>query len=121
MNNTEIESLFTEWNKALQTADVKKVAKLYESDAVLLPTISNKVRHNTKEIEAYFVRFLALGPKGEIDESNVRIFDQLAINSGIYTFTFNSGEVVQARFTFVYRWNGQRWKIVEHHSSQMPE
>ena len=69
----------------------------------------------------YFVAFLSRKPKGEIDESNVRVFDQLAINSGIYTFTFNETDVVQARFTFVYRWNGEQWKIVEHHSSLMPE
>ncbi len=56
-----------------------------------------------------------------IDEANVRVFGQVAINSGIYTFTFKDGAVVQARFTFVYRWNGSRWMIVEHHSSQMPE
>jgi len=54
----------------------------------------------------YFIHFLAKEPKGIIDESNVRIFDQLAINSGIYTFSFNDGTLVQARFTFVYRQNG---------------
>ena len=121
MNNNQIESLFNEWNDALQTGDAKKVVELYESNAILLPTISNQVRHNHEEIEDYFVRFLAKEPKGIIDESNVRLFDQLAINSGIYTFSFNDGQRVQARFTFVYRWNGEHWKIVEHHSSQMPE
>ena len=100
---------------------LKKVAALYESDGVLLPTMSNKVRHNHEEIEDYFVHFLAKGPVGKINESNVRIFKETAINSGIYTFTFKDGVSVQARFTFVYRWNGQRWMIVEHHSSQMPE
>jgi len=121
MNNNEIESLFDDWNSALQTGDATKVAALYESDAILLPTVSNQVRHNIGEIEDYFVHFLSKGPEGRINEANVRIFDQLAINSGIYTFTFSDGAVVQARFTFVYRWNRGRWKIVEHHSSQMPE
>jgi hypothetical protein len=51
----------------------------------------------------------------------VRVFGQIAINSGIYTFSFNDGASVQARYTFVYRWNGERWMIIEHHSSQMPE
>ena len=88
---------------------------------LLLPTVSNKVRHNHEEIEDYFVDFLAKGPSGKIDESNVRIYGDLAINSGVYTFTFKDGTVVQARFTFVYRWSGQRWLIVEHHSSRMPE
>jgi uncharacterized protein (TIGR02246 family) len=121
MIENEITVLFNEWNKALQTGDPKKVADLYETNGILLPTVSNKVRHNHAEIEDYFVHFLAKGPVGKINEANVRTFGQIAINSGIYTFTFKDGVAVRARFTFVYRWNGERWKIVEHHSSQMPE
>ena len=121
MSNNEIESLFEQWNSALQTGDAKKVVALYEKDGILLPTVSNQVRHNHEEIEDYFVHFLKKGPKGEINKSNIRIFDDLAINSGVYTFTFNDGAVVKARFTFVYRKNNEHWKIVEHHSSQMPE
>jgi len=121
MNISEIGSLFNDWNDALQTGDPKQVAALYESDGILLPTVSNQVRHNHAEIEDYFVHFLAKGPKGVIDESNVRVFGRFAINSGIYTFSFNDKTTVQARYTFVYRFNGKQWKIIEHHSSQMPE
>lgn len=121
MSENEIVALFDEWNSALQTGNPKNVVALYESDAILLPTISNKVRHNDDEREDYFIDFLAREPQGKIDESNVRIFDQLAIHSGVYTFKFKDGSVVPARFSFVYRWNGKRWMIVEHHSSQMPE
>jgi uncharacterized protein (TIGR02246 family) len=121
MENSEIMALFDEWNNALQTGDPKSVASLYATDAILLPTVSNKVRHNHDEIEDYFVHFLAKEPQGKIDESNIRIFGDLAINSGVYTFTFKGGATVQARFTYVYRWNSQRWMIIEHHSSAMPE
>jgi uncharacterized protein (TIGR02246 family) len=121
MEKNEITALFEQWNSALQTGDPKQVAALYAEDAVLLPTVSNQVRHNHEEIEDYFVHFLAKGPQGKIDESNVRIFGELAINSGVYTFTFKDDVTVQARFTYVYRWDGQRWSIIEHHSSAMPE
>jgi len=121
LSTNEISALFEQWNNALQTGDPKAVAELYVSNAILLPTISNQVRHNHEEIENYFVGFLAKGPKGKINESNVRTFGDVAINSGVYTFTFKDGAIVSARFTFVYRWNGQNWKIIEHHSSQMPE
>lgn len=121
MSNEDITSLFDEWNSTLQTGDPKAVAALYESNGILLPTVSNKVRHNHNEIEDYFIQFLAKGPKGRIDEANVRTFGDIAINSGVYTFSFKDSSTVQARFTFVYRWNGTRWMIVEHHSSQMPE
>ena len=121
MSDSYIAALFEEWNTALQTGEPKNVTALYESNAILLPTISNQVRHNHEEIEDYFIHFLAKGPKGVINESNIRTFGNIAINSGIYTFTFNDGNSVQARFTYVYRWNGQRWLIMEHHSSALPE
>lgn len=117
----DIQTLFEAWNNALQTGNPKNVVSLYETNAILLPTVSNMVRHNHAEIEDYFVHFLAKGPQGKIVESNVRTLGDIAINSGVYTFTFKDGASIQARFTFVYRWNGQRWMIVEHHSSAMPE
>lgn len=122
MVNNDIISLFEQWNNALKSGDPKQVVSLYETNAVLLPTVSNQVRHNHAEIEDYFVHFLAKQPSGVINESNVRTFGDVAINSGVYTFTLGvDGSEVQARFTYVYRWNGQEWKIVEHHSSAMPE
>ena len=121
MSENEIAELFDEWNSALKSGDPKSVAILYEANSILLPTMSDKVRHNRDEIEDYFKHFLVKGPVGHIDEANVRKFGQLAINSGVYTFTFKDGSAVQARFTFVYRWNGKRWMIVEHHSSKLPE
>ena len=121
MTNKDITSLFDDWNTAIKSGDPKNVVALYDVTAVLLPTVSNKVRHNHNEIEDYFVQFLAKGPEGKIDEANVRTFGDIAINSGVYTFSFKDGAVVQARFTFVYRWNGTNWMIIEHHSSQMPE
>lgn len=122
MNSQEILDLFDQWNSALQTGNPKVVASLYDGeDGVLLPTVSNQVRHNHAEIEDYFLNFLAKKPAGKIDESNVRIFGDLAINSGVYTFTFGDNSTVQARYTYVYRNGEDGWKILEHHSSQMPE
>ena len=112
MSKIDISSLFEVWNNALQTGDPQKVAELYETNAILLPTVSNKVRHNHSEIEDYFRHFLSKGPKGKIDESNVRAFGDIAINSGLYTFTFNDKSVVRARFTFVYRRRFENWMIV---------
>lgn len=121
MKNKEITELFEKWNNALQTGNPEVVASLYEYNAILLPTVSNKVRHNHEEIKEYFVHFLAKEPVGKIDEANIRTFGDIAINSGIYTFTFKGGQTVTARYTYVYRWNGESWKIIEHHSSQLPE
>lgn len=119
-----IESLFDRWNDALQTRDPDRVVKLYAEDAVLLPTVSNQVRHDHAEIRDYFVSFCAKNPRGIVNESNVRTFGDLAIHSGVYTFDLTTdGKTTQVpcRFSFVYRKIGDDWKIVEHHSSKMPE
>lgn len=122
MSSSEnITQLFNNWNQALQTGDPKQVASLYHPEAVLLPTVSNQVRHNHPEIEDYFVHFLAKGPQGTLNEQNIRIFGDIAINSGVYTFQFNDDSRVQARYTFVYRQQADGWLIIEHHSSVMPE
>jgi uncharacterized protein (TIGR02246 family) len=120
----EVVKLFDKWNEALQTGKPDEVVKLYAPDAVLLPTVSNKVRRNPAELKDYFEQFLQLKPRGKIDQQNIRIFGPVAINSGIYTFTLTKHgkpSQVQARYTFVYRRDGDRWLIVEHHSSAMPE
>jgi uncharacterized protein (TIGR02246 family) len=121
MNRNEVIALFEEWNKALKTGDPEQVAGLYAPEAILVPTMSNRVRHDHDEIKDYFTHFLLKKPVGTIIESNVRIYDELAINSGLYKFTFQDGSIVPARFTFVYTCTGERWLIIEHHSSQMPE
>ncbi|MES9966170.1 MAG: DUF4440 domain-containing protein, partial [Sedimenticola sp.] len=41
MIENQISALFDQWNSALQTGDPKKVAALYESNGILLPTVSN--------------------------------------------------------------------------------
>jgi uncharacterized protein (TIGR02246 family) len=121
----EILAAFDKWNETLQTGDSKKVAELYdEKEGILLPTVSAKVRHNREEIADYFDHFLAKHPVGRIDESNIRIYGDIAINSGLYTFTLDDdkgGRVdVGARFTFVYKKHGDDWIILEHHSSVLP-
>lgn len=121
MNKDDVLALFEQWNNALQTQKPQNIVKLYASNAVLLPTISNKICHNHQEMEAYFSDFLAREPFGKIDKFNISIFDKIIMNSGIYTFSFKDGSKIQARFTFVYQWNGKHWMIIKHHSSQMPE
>lgn len=120
----EILAEFDRWNAALQLQDPQSVAALYAPDAILLPTVSNEVRHNHAEIAEYFERFLLKRPEGRLSESNVRIFGDMAINSGTYVFTLTIARKkveVRARFTFVYRKYADGWQIIEHHSSVYPE
>ncbi len=125
-NKQEINDLFDKWNQALKTCDPDRVVALYAFNAVLLPTLSNKVRRSHAEMKDYFIQLLANKPSCKINESSIRFYGDIAIHSGIYTFTLfppakGSSTVVPARFTFVYQWSGDQWLIVEHHSSLMPE
>ena len=119
----EISDQFVMWNDALQTGDPDNVVACYAADAILLPTVSAKVRHNHDEIRDYFVHFLSKEPHGRIIEQNIRIYDNIAINSGLYTFSLmeDGGHTdVAARFTFVYQKYEDGWLIIEHHSSILP-
>ncbi len=120
----DIGALFDQWNAALQTLDPDQVVDLYAEDAILLPTLSNAVRHNHAEIRDYFVDFLKKRPFGTINESNTRDLGDTAVHSGVYTFALQAdGETSHARcrFTYVYADKDGEWKIIEHHSSLMPE
>lgn len=120
-----ISGLFTDWNAALATGDAEKVADLYAPDAVLLPTVSNKVRTNRAEIVDYFQHFLKNKPGGKIEQEVVNVLDaDTAVNTGIYRFGLTQDGVaqeVEARYTFVYELREGKWLIVNHHSSAMPE
>jgi len=120
---SEISDQFVMWNDALQTGNPDNVVACYAADAILLPTVSAKVRHNHDEIRDYFAHFLSKKPNGRITEQNIRIYDNIAINSGLYTFSLmdDGGHTdVDARFTFVYRKYEDGWLIIEHHSSILP-
>eukprot|EP00892_Ulva_mutabilis_P003658 jgi/Ulvmu1/1664/UM114_0035.1 len=124
----EVLGLFETWNAALASGEPSNVADLYADDGVLLPTVSNSVRCDRKGLEDYFTNFLKLQPQGVINEYGIRQeatdadgMSSVISNSGIYTFTFGvDGTVVQARFTYVYKRVGDSWKILSHHSSQLP-
>jgi len=122
MSTDDVIALFKAWNSALGTLDPDTVTAMYAEDAVLLPTVSNQVRHNHAEIRDYFVNFLQKSPQGVINESNVHVLsDSHATNSGVYTFTFGDGSTVTARFSYLYVATEAGWKILQHHSSAMPE
>lgn len=121
----EIAALFDDWNDTLRTGGPHDMALLYAEDGVLLPTVSNEVRTNRVEIADYFEHFLALHPRGVINEQHIDVLDaNTAVNSGVYTFdVVKEGQptFVVARYSFLYEKIGGKWLIKSHHSSAMPE
>jgi len=123
----QISGFFDTWNAALKTGDPEKVADLYAKNAVLLPTVSNKIRTDHAGIVDYFEHFLLNKPVGKKITTIVNVLDDnSALDTGIYEFTLTDPKtgnkrVVKARYTYEYERRGGVWKIVNHHSSAMPE
>jgi len=118
----EVRGLFSLWNNALATEDPKTVASRYAKAGVLLPTVSDTPRTDFASIEDYFVNFLKLKPQGEILESHVTIGQNWCQDVGIYEFTMGAnGKKVKGRYSFIYVYENDEWKINHHHSSVMPE
>ncbi|MGF1657533.1 MAG: SgcJ/EcaC family oxidoreductase [Verrucomicrobiales bacterium] len=118
----EIASLFDRWNQSLQTGDPSQVVANYAEESILLPTVSNKPRLTAEEKEDYFLHFLEKKPSGVITMRQIQVDSDLAVDSGLYTFTFaTTGEQVRARYSFTYRYIKGEWLIISHHSSGMPE
>ncbi|CAB9511325.1 unknown protein [Seminavis robusta] len=122
VSNSEIRDLFSLWNDALATGDSRIVAKRYASDTMLLPTVSDVPRTDYDSIKDYFDAFLLKKPQGTILDGKIKIGDGWASDTGIYEFAMGSdGSKVKARYSFVYAYEGGKWKISHHHSSMMPE
>lgn len=119
-----IRTTYNDWVKAVTGGSPDPVLKLYDDKAVLLPTFGPKPLVGHTQLREYFVKFTAL-PKlrAETKEPIIRIYGDTAVNSGLYTFSYErDGKVVNvpARFSFTYRKDGEKWKIIDHHSSVVP-
>ena len=89
---------------------------------MLLPTVSDIPRTTPALIIDYFDHFLLKKPQGVIHYGDIFIGCNWAQDAGIYEFTMGKdGSKVKARYTFVYVWEDNEWKISQHHSSMMPE
>lgn len=121
----DVAAATTRWAQALGEDDPDKVLPLYAEDAVLWGTLSPKVRPDRAAVRDYFVAaFKTLpGLKVAFGEQLIRVYDNAAINTGYYTFSYvKDGEpkTIAARYSFTYVNKGGSWMIVDHHSSAMP-
>ena len=118
----EIASLFDRWNRALQSGDPQRVVANYANRSILLPTMSGRARLTPSEKLEYFREIMEAQPAGEVTLRQITINGTMAVDTGHYTFRFaKTGQEVAARYSFTYRWDGQQWLIVSHHSSPLPD
>jgi uncharacterized protein (TIGR02246 family) len=112
-----------EWIKTFNTREAARISALYAPDAILWGTVSKTIRTTPEEILEYFEESSAKRPNLRmfLGEYHVRLFGNIATNSGYYTSrnpVDGQEVVIPMRFTFTYRRDGDRWMIVNHHSSR---
>jgi uncharacterized protein (TIGR02246 family) len=113
------------WAEAMSARDAERVLALYAPDAVLWGTRSPSLRATPETVREYFgiLKTVPASYRATLGEQHIRVYGDTAINSGTYTFSqVDDGKDVlrPARFSFVYRKSGNRWLIVDHHSSAVP-
>lgn len=122
--DAEVAAATRAWTDAFASHDADRIAALYAPEAVFWGTNSAVIRNTPELVRAYFVN-LKNRPtvRIELDEQNVRVYGEVAINTGRYSVhEIKDGQptVRPLRFSFVYRKVDGRWLIVDHHSSAMP-
>ena len=121
----EVAGATMQWAQAIAADDPDQVVALYADDAVLWGTLSPVVRADRAAVRDYFVAaFKALpGLKVEFGNQLIRLYGDTAVNTGSYTFSYlkdGQPRSLPARYSFTYVRRGERWLIVDHHSSAMP-
>jgi uncharacterized protein (TIGR02246 family) len=105
--------------------DINRVVVLYDPDAVLWGTRSPVIRATPEKLREYFDILKRVPPdyKAVIGEQHIRVYGDMAVDSGTYTFseTRDGKPLVRpARFSMVFHYHDGRWRIVDHHSSAVP-
>ncbi len=113
------------WIDGMNSHNAERVVALYDPEAVLWGTRSSTLRDNPAAIRDYFNILRTVPPsyKVVLGEQRIRVYGDIAINTGTYTFSEDlEGKPITrpARFSFVYRNRDGRWLIVDHHSSAVP-
>lgn len=121
--SAQIAAATAEWIATFNTRDPARISALYAPDAILWGTVSQTIRTTPREIFEYFEESSIKRPKlrMSLGEYHVRLYGDIATNSGYYTSRnpVDGQEVfIPMRFTFMYRREGERWMIVNHHSSR---
>ncbi len=118
--------VLSRWLNAVNGGDVAKLLALYDKNAVLIPTFSNKMLDCPEKLRLYFEQLggrpglsIALHEKTVVEQT---VSERLCTISGIYNWRFEvENEMLnfEARFSYLLDL-GSETPILHHHSSQIP-
>lgn len=121
----EIKASLQRWIEAFNLRKPEQICALYHPEAVLWGTTAQALITSPDGLRQYFEgHCAALTPLTvTLTDQRVRIFGDMAVNSGSYTLATITREQrleMPARFSFTYLKTGSDWLIVDHHSSWVP-
>ncbi|MGA1939366.1 nuclear transport factor 2 family protein [Arcobacter sp. YIC-310] len=118
--------ILEQWIQAVNEKSVKNLENLYDKNAVLIPTFSNRVLDTEEKIQDYFMKLGSReGLSVTLHEKTLRVqevSDFISIISGIYNWRFIIDDELlnfEARFSYVIDISKEN-PILHHHSSQIP-
>lgn len=118
--------VLSRWMQAVNEGNVDELLGLYSSQAILIPTFSNRILNTPEKLQEYFEK-LASRPDLSIALHEKTLEMQELANdysslSGIYNWRFSvDGEILnfEARFSYLIDASNSN-PILHHHSSQIP-
>jgi uncharacterized protein (TIGR02246 family) len=117
----EVRAAGQKWVESIGMIDPDLMVSLYAEDAILHGTSSPVVREGHALIREYFAGITTKIVMNFVEPQHIRVYGDMAINTGNYETTIGDAAPVKLRYSFVYRKVGDQWLIVDHHSSRLPE
>lgn len=118
--------ILNQWINGINTADIEKLLNLYNENAILIPTFSNRKLDTKEKIKEYFEKV------GSKEKLSIELHDNTVLTqklgnevyslSGMYKWRFAiDGELFnfEARFSYIFDLS-KKSPILHHHSSQIP-
>tara|TARA_Y100001970_G_scaffold253512_1_gene328366 strand:- start:113 stop:466 length:354 start_codon:yes stop_codon:yes gene_type:complete len=112
--------ILNDWVKKIRDNNANQVADLYHDDGLLLGTFSDIESHGKKLIFNYFENLFKSKIDVEIITQHEHKTDTIIVSSGFYNFKVDD-KTIKARFSFVFVKTKESWKILSHHSSELPK
>ena len=115
----EVAAATQAWIDGMNSHNKERVVALYDREAVLWGTRSATLRDKPATVSDYFKILDTVPPsyKVALDEQRIRVYGDIAINTGNYTFSELRDDrpvIRPARFTFVFLNRAGRWELLAH-------
>jgi len=120
-DSTSPDALLDAWVSAFNECSAEKLSALYDPAATLWGTNSTALIAAPEGVRFYFNSACSMQPaiKVHLGERTTKVFGTTATSAGTYTFA-RDGKELPARFSFALARVGDRWLIIQHHSSPLP-